>query len=45
MSGLYELNEVIDEFIDQVDDLKKEVILKSGVVVVSISTLAFVVGK
>lgn len=42
---LYELNEVIDDFLGQIEQLKKDIMLKSGFVVVSITTLAFVVGK
>ena len=45
MYGLYELNEVIDDFLKQIDDLKNDILLKSGFAVVFISTLAFMVGK
>ncbi len=45
MYGLYELNEVIDEFLKQIEQLKNDIILKSGFAVVFVSTLAFMVGK
>ncbi len=43
MYGLYELNEVIDDFLNQIDLLQKDVLLKSGFVVISISSLLWMV--
>lgn len=43
MYGLYELNEVIDDFLNQIDLLQKDVLLKSGFIVISISSLLWMV--
>ena len=44
MNGLYELNMVMDDFLNQIESLQKDIMLKSGVAVVSLSSLVWLVG-
>ncbi len=43
MYGLYELNKVMDDFLNQIDYFQKEILVKSGFLVVSISSLVWMV--
>lgn len=44
MYGLYELNKVMDDFLNQIEALQRDILLKSGFAVVSFSSLLWLVG-
>lgn len=45
MYGLYEINTVVDDFLNQIENFQKEILVKSSFVVVSVSTILVMVAQ